>query len=134
MMSFFEILEGFLKKLDTIHSKIYWEGEGHKKKYHHAKWEILWQPKDQGGLGITDLHTKKIFLLSKCLFRLPNEDGMRQRVLRNKYFNNKPLIQIQRKTNDSHFWTGLLNVQDEFFKWGSIRVNDGSQTRFWKDT
>jgi hypothetical protein len=91
-MSFFDIPPGVLKKLDTIRSKFFWEGDSHKKKYHLAKWDILCLPKDQGGMGITNLHIKNICLLSKWLYHLLNE-GVWQQLLKNKYFCTKSLTQ-----------------------------------------
>jgi hypothetical protein len=133
MMSFFEIPPGVLKKLDTIRYKFFWEGDSHKKKYHLAKWDILYLPKDQGGMGITNLHIKNICLLSKWLYRLLNEEGVWQQLLINKYFSMKSLTQTQGRPGDSHFWAGLMKVKDDFLKWGHFLIQDGSKTRFWKD-
>jgi hypothetical protein len=44
MMSIFEILKGVIKKLDYYRSRLYWQGDTDKKKYHLAKWDILCQP------------------------------------------------------------------------------------------
>nr|AAV43883.1 hypothetical protein [Oryza sativa Japonica Group] len=46
---------GVRKKLDYLRSMFYWKGDGHKKKYQLAKWDIICPPKDQRGLGIRDL-------------------------------------------------------------------------------
>lgn len=94
MMSFFEVPDGVLKKLDTLHSKFSWEWEGHQKKYHLTKWRIHCLPKDQGAPGVTNLHLKNICLLSKWFFQLLNEDGVWQRLSRHKYFDHQPLTQI----------------------------------------
>ena len=76
MLSFFEISRGVLKKLDYYHSRFFWQGEEHKKKYCLAKWTVLCTPKDFGGLGIHNLDLQNTCLLSKWLFRLINEDGV----------------------------------------------------------
>ena len=55
MMSFFELPKGVLEKIDCFRSCFYWQNDQHKRKYRLAKWEILCQPKDQGGLGIQNL-------------------------------------------------------------------------------
>jgi len=59
MMSFFEIPKGVRKKLDYFRSRFFWQSDEHKRKYRLAKWDILCQPKDQGGLGIHNLELKK---------------------------------------------------------------------------
>ena len=91
MMSFFEIPRDVLKKLDYLRSRFFWQADNNKKKYRLARWNILCQPKDQGGLGIVDLSIKNVCLLSKWLYRLLNEDGVWQRMLRNKYLTVKTL-------------------------------------------
>jgi len=103
MMSFFAIPKGVLKKLDYFRSRFYWQGDESRKKYRLARWSILCQPKEQGGLGIHDLNVKNIALLSKWLFKLLSSDGTWQQLLRNKYLASKPLVQAEWKLGDSHF-------------------------------
>jgi hypothetical protein len=92
------------------------------------------QPKDQGGLGIQNLEIQNKCLLSKWLFKLLNEDGLWQELLRNKYIKDKTLGGCEKKPMDSHFWKSLMNVKDSFFGLGHFNVKDGTQTRFWADT
>jgi hypothetical protein len=56
-----------------------------------------------GGLGILDLKNQNICLLCKWLFKLFNEDGLWQKVLRKKYVKDKCLSQIEKRSGDSHF-------------------------------
>ena len=70
MMFFFEIPKGVLKKLDYFRSQFFWQCDEHKRKYRLAKWDILCQPKEQGGLGIHNLELKNTALLNKWLYRL----------------------------------------------------------------
>ena len=133
MMSFFEIPKGVLKRLDFYHSTFFWQGNSDKKKYRLAKWDILCRPKDQGGLGIADLGITNKCLLSKWLFKLLNEDGIWQTLLRNKYLSSKCLSQVKIKHGDSHFRKGLLKSREVFLGCGTFKIKDGSQTRFWED-
>jgi hypothetical protein len=87
MMSFFEVPKGILYKLDYYRSRFFWQGNDHKKKYRLAKWHIICRPKEQGGLGILDLDIQNKCLLSKWLYKLINEDGAWQQLLRNKYLS-----------------------------------------------
>jgi len=73
-------------------------------------------------------------LLSKWLFKLLNEDGLWQQLLRNKYIESKTLGSCVKKASDSHFWKSLMNIKDMFMQLGHFVVKDGSQTRFWFDT
>ena len=47
--------------------------------------------REQGGLGIQNLDLQNKCFLSKWLYKLCNEDGMWQKLLRNKYLKNKTL-------------------------------------------
>ncbi|WVZ62771.1 LOW QUALITY PROTEIN: hypothetical protein U9M48_012475, partial [Paspalum notatum var. saurae] len=110
MMSFFAIPKGVLKKLDYF------------RKYRLTKWDILCQPKDQGGLGIHNLDIKNTTLLSKWLFRLLTTEGTWQQMLRNKYLESKPLSQ-----------SSLMKVKQDFLQFVNFIIRDGSHIRFWED-
>jgi hypothetical protein len=58
---------------------------------------------------------------------------MWQQLLKNKYLGDKSLTQISRRSGDSHFWSGLMNIKDQFIKWGHFQVGDGQNTKFWRD-
>jgi hypothetical protein len=57
----------------------------------------LFGPPDQGGLGIEVLEIKNKCLLSKWLYKLQNEEGVWQELLRNKYFHSKSLSKVKKK-------------------------------------
>ena len=133
MLSFFEVPKGVLEKLDYFRSRFFWQSDEHKKKYRLVKWSILCQPKEIGGLGIKNLDIQNRCLLSKWLFKLINEEGIWQSLLRNKYLKNQTIAQVEKKSGDSHFWAGLMKVKDTFLNHGSFHLNDGNQIRFWED-
>lgn len=60
-------------------------------------------PKDQGGLGIQNLNIKNIALLNKWLYKLLTADGIRQKMLWNKYLGSKPLVQVDWRTRTPTF-------------------------------
>ena len=101
MVSFFEMPKGVLEKIDYFRSRFYWQSDQHKRKYRLAKWEVLCQPKEQGGLGIKNLDIQNKCLLSKWLFKLLNEEGMWQELLRNKYIKDNTLGSCVKKPIDS---------------------------------
>ena len=77
-------------------------------------------PKDQGGLGVLNLDVHNKCLLSKWLFRLLNEDGVWQQLLRNKYLRDKTLTQVQYLPEDSQFWAALMKVKRSSSRWASL--------------
>ena len=54
MLSMFLMPKGVIKRCDFFKTNV--------KKYHLANWKVVCQPKDQGGLGVTDLHLKNVSL------------------------------------------------------------------------
>jgi hypothetical protein len=90
-------------------------------------------PKDLGGLGIQNLDIQNKCLLSKWLFKLFNEEGGWQELLKRKYLANKSLTQVKRRPGNSHFWAGLMKVKDQFIAGGSFQIRSGSEARFWED-
>ncbi len=120
MLSFFEVPKGILEKLDYYRSRFFWQCEEHKKKYRLAKWSILCKPKECGGLGIQNLELQNKCMLSKWLYKLWNEEGVWQNLLRRKYLSKKTLNHVEEKPGDSHFWSGLMMVKNIFLSCGSL--------------
>jgi hypothetical protein len=116
----------YLKRHDTrwtfIGRDFFWQGDDHKKKYRFAKWGIICRPKDQGGLGVLNLELQNECLLSKWLFSLINSDGARLQLIRNKYLGSKTITQVTKKPGDSQFWSGLMNVKDNFLSMRSFNL------------
>jgi len=101
MLSFFEVPRGVLRKIEYYRSRFFWQNDQHKKKYILVKWPLMCQPKEQGGLGIQILDIQnKCLLISKWLFKLCNEEGIWQELLRNKYLKEKTLGQVNKKPGD----------------------------------
>ncbi|WVZ81320.1 LOW QUALITY PROTEIN: hypothetical protein U9M48_028710, partial [Paspalum notatum var. saurae] len=107
--------------------------DNHKKKYRLISWPILCQPKEQGGLGVQNLDIQNKCLLSKWLFKLCNEDGIWQDLLRNKYLKGNSLSQTEKKPRDSLFWKSLMGVKNHFLSLGRFKLVSGNQIRFWED-
>jgi hypothetical protein len=93
----------------------------------------MFLPKDQGDMGIKNLEIQNQCLLSKWLFKLINEDGLWQTILRNKYLTTQTIGRVNRKPGDSHFWAELMRAKENFLIHGSFHLNDRRQIRFWKD-
>jgi hypothetical protein len=39
----------------------------------------------------------------------------------------------RQKAGDSHFWSRLMKVKQNFLRFGSFKLNNGSQISFWED-
>ncbi|WVZ62207.1 hypothetical protein U9M48_011977 [Paspalum notatum var. saurae] len=97
----------FSKKTEQLKRKTS-IGDNHRKKYRLIKWGLLCLPKDQGGLEILNLEAQNTCLISKWLYKLINENGIWQQLLRKKYLKNKTIGEVFWKPGDSHFWSGLM--------------------------
>ena len=91
------------------------------------------RPKDQGGLGIIDLEIQNICFLSKWLFKLINEDGIWLQLIKISTQALRPLRKSRKKPGDSHFWSGLMNVKNDFLGCVTFKIQNGKQVRFQED-
>jgi hypothetical protein len=132
ILSSFEIPKGVLEKIDYFQSRFFWQNDS-QKKCRLMKCSIVCQPKDQGGLGIQNLEIQNQCLLNKWLFKLINEDGLWQIIIRNKYLAGQTIGKVDRKPRDSHLWSGLMKGKETFLRYESFRLNNRKHIRFWKD-
>jgi hypothetical protein len=63
----------------------------------------LRSPKDLGGLGVLNLDIMNIWLLCKWLWKLENEDGAWQNILKKKHLQIEALSQVMDKLRTSQF-------------------------------
>jgi hypothetical protein len=89
MIFFFILPKGVLHKLD-YRCRFFWQGDS-EKKYRLARWNVVYHPKDQGGLGIHDLDVKSSSLLGTWMFKLLTEDGTWQTIRKQKYIGSNAL-------------------------------------------
>ncbi|WVZ81399.1 hypothetical protein U9M48_028779 [Paspalum notatum var. saurae] len=85
---------------------------------------MLFLPKYQRGIEITDLEVQNKCLLSKWLHKLQNKDGELHQLLRKKY--NKTIVE----PGNSHFCPSLMKVHDCSLNLSTFK---GTQCRFLDD-
>lgn len=119
--------------MDFFRARLLWQETEWVKKYHLVNWQTACMPKDQGGLGVLDLLTMNTSLLGKWLWRLETSDGLWQQILRKKYVKDEPISQIKKKQGDSHFWQGLMEVDQCYQQFCVRKVGDGKGISFWHD-
>jgi hypothetical protein len=81
---------------------------------------------------VQNLEVQNNCLLSKWLFKLLNEEGMWQSLLRRKYLSNKTLTQVKKKPGDSHFWSRLMKIKDQFLGVVVSMFRMGRKLGFWR--
>ncbi|KAE8663709.1 hypothetical protein F3Y22_tig00112921pilonHSYRG00052 [Hibiscus syriacus] len=145
-MYMFKIPVSILKALNSIMSKFLWGGGGGNgsKKIHWVKWDDVYKPKNEGGLGVRNLTSMNRALLGKWSWRFANE---RHSVWRNfvcsKYNIDSLRLLFDSKVSpqSSWLWRSVVNnhyKQDSFgSKFRSLcsfYVGNGKLIRFWQDS
>jgi hypothetical protein len=130
MFSFYRFHVGVHKRFSIYRSRLLWQEEQGVRKYHLVDWETVCTPKDLSGLGVLNLDLTNIGLLCKWLWKLENESGMWQDILKKKNLQKETLIQIEEKPGMSQFWSGLVRVKNIFYKHCKRIVVSGNKTRF----
>jgi hypothetical protein len=92
-----------------------WQEEQGTRTYHLVNWETVCTPKDLGGLGVLNLDVMNISLLCKWLWKLKNEDGAWQSILKKKYLHKETLTQATHRVGSSQLWSGLMKVKPTFY-------------------
>jgi hypothetical protein len=116
MSHFYRLLVGVRKRCDFYRGRLLWQEEQGIRKYHLVNWEMVCTPKDLGALGFLNLELMNISLLCKWLWKLENEEGLWQNLLKNKYLQAGSLAHMDAKHGCSHFWSGLMQVKNIFYK------------------
>lgn len=71
--------------------------------------------------------------MSKWLWKIENEEGLWQDLIRNKHYSRETLVYIKPKPYQSHFMHGILDCSKYFYKFCKRKVRNGLGTRFWED-
>ena len=134
-MSMYLLPKTTTQTLDKQRRKFLWQGSGLKRKYHLVKWEVVFKSKKKGGLGIKNIRKLNISLLCKWWWKLENEDGLWQTIVRSKYMGGGKVIgTIKNRLDDSPVWLDLLKIRHVYLANRKITVNNGLSTLFWEDS
>ena len=132
-MSMYLLPKTVMAKLDKQRRTFFWEGNIMKRKYHLVKWSTICQSKEKGGMGIKSIRKINASILCKWWWKLNNEKGLWQDIVKAKYFRGGVLSSIKHRINDSPLWSDLLSVRC-YYLWGrKLEVNNGKRTLFWED-
>lgn len=72
-------------------------------------------------------------LLCKWWWKIENEDGLWQSLIRKKFLHNNSIAFVKHHVNDSPCWHDLIKVKDLYMLGSKILVNNGNIARFWED-
>lgn len=125
-MDFYWLQDGVHKKMDCIRSKFVWQGAEDKFRYHIAKFEMVYRPKEQRGLGFINTKPMNECLLLKWIWKIHLEPNtLWFKILKAKYVRAGAGFFDSNTIGSSQFWKGLHKVK-HLFKWGAIfKVENG---------
>jgi hypothetical protein len=95
--------------INTHMGHFLWNNNEDRHKYHLSNSQLVSQKKEMGGLGIPDLRSLNVALLSSWIFRYHlNSNFIWTRIVDLKYITKKPNIFCCPDVDVSPFWKGVL--------------------------
>ena len=138
--SFFRVPQSVVDKLVKIQRRFLWGGDSDQNKIAWIRRETMCLPKERRGLGIKDINTFNLALLSKWKWHLlPNQGELWAKVVESKYGGWRVLEEAGRAANESAWRMDLKRVVhhsyqgrvlQDGFRW---KVGVGDRIKFWED-
>ena len=75
-----------------------------------------------------------ISLLCKWWWKLEQNEGHWQEIVRKKYMKNDAISRLKKKSTNSPVWNQLLSVKDIYIQGRKMIVGKGNATSLWRDT
>lgn len=131
--SFFRVPKGVLRRCIQIMTSFIWGGPEEDKKICWVSWSRICRPKSEGGLGVRNLDSFNVALLSKWRWRMLHEhDQLWCKVLLSKYGDGM-------SSKASPWWKDLLKTcvgaPSGFWFENNLswRIGEGNNTLFWEE-
>ena len=132
-MSCFRLPIGLCQDIEMLIRKFWWGQRGHRRKIHWAKWEVLCQPKSEGGLDFKDLCKFYKAMLAKQVWRLIHDkESLFYKVSKAKYFPNCSIF-YAKSSMGSFAWKSILWSKDLIEKGSIWRIGCGALVRIYRD-
>jgi hypothetical protein len=119
-MSLFLLADGTHASFNKHRTRFFWEGVRDKPKQHWVNWAKGCQPKDHGGLGITNTKFMNIALMVKWIWLLFTDNPKNTlwcRIIRAKYPGAGDIFFVT-SHGGSPFWCNMHKITD-FLKLGA---------------
>ena len=124
------------KQIEKIQRDFLWGCDEGVNRYRLVSWDVICQPRHNGGLGIRRLVTFNRALLGKLLWRFAVEGESFWRCAIMAKYGVTSCSWWSGRVVGSHgraLWKGIMLGLVEFRRWVRFKVGDGSRVRFWTD-
>ncbi|XP_026399097.1 uncharacterized protein LOC113294945 [Papaver somniferum] len=132
-MTCFPFPKKITSKIDSIQRVFWWSKKNPRRAAYFRSWNDIGRSKLCGGLGIRNSHATNRVFIAKLGWRIcRNPDHLVSRFLKDKYFRNQNLLEIDKAAdNSSWIWKGIVKglvfLKDNIVS----KINDGSSTKSW---
>ena len=134
MMGVFQLPVMLCDELNTMCARFWWGQIENEKKIHWKIWNILSQPKKEGGIGFRGLRSFNLAILAKQGWRLIQEQGsLLYGFFKVRYFPRGSFLEAIDFPNSSYVWKSLMAAQPILKNGCCWRVGDGSSICVTKD-
>jgi hypothetical protein len=131
-MSSLLLPKSICKKIDSTLRGFWWGSSSGKTHMCLKSWKTICQPKSYGGLGLRRSLDTNYALISKLGWSLAvNEDKTWVSLLKSKYLNGVPFMQVISSTNSSWLWQGILKSRPLLSKGLCTKIGNGHHTTIW---
>jgi len=116
--------KAFIAELTTIIKRFWWAGIQEKNAtnpIHFRSWEDICQSRQNGGLGIRDLH-----LVNKSL--ATNKNPFLQQIIKAKYYPTSSFWNATNNVPKSAFWSSILQVKQELSESVQLQLHQGNSS------
>ncbi|XP_042944640.1 uncharacterized protein LOC122278525 [Carya illinoinensis] len=122
------------KEIIVVMARFWWSHMQNDKRVHWRSWSKMGDSKGRGGLGFRELKCFNKAMLAKQVWRiLNNPNSLVARVMQEKYFKGKSVLDAKLGYSPSLIWRSLFSYVGLIKDGLSWRVGDGNVIKIWKD-
>lgn len=134
-MASFRLPKTLIKKLSSLMANFWWNSDSNVRKIHWVSWDKLCLPKKLGGMGFRDLECFNQAMLAKQGWRLlSNLDGLLQRFLKSRYYQDGDFLTASLGARPSYGWRSLLHGRKLLLEGLQKRIGNGDNTLVWTES
>ncbi|XP_048605821.1 uncharacterized mitochondrial protein AtMg00310-like [Brassica napus] len=134
VMSIFLLPLEICKNIASAIAQFWWSSNPPKNGIHWAKWEKVYLPREEGGIGFRMIHEFNLALLAKQLWRLvqfPN--SLVARVLKGRYYRLSSPLRVNSASSPSYVWTSISTARMLLLLGNRQKIHSGYEVKVWED-